>query len=80
MNQQKSRKLLQLPYQEAQHLKYYFHVLSDNYARSVPWQHVHFFWGDERCVPPDNPESNYGMAQRTLLSKIEIPDVKYSQN
>jgi 6-phosphogluconolactonase len=34
---------------------------------------VHLFWGDERCVPPDDPESNYGMVSRTLIRKIRIP-------
>jgi 6-phosphogluconolactonase len=52
-----------------------FNVLSSDYAGSVPWQHVHVFWSDERCVAPDDPQSNYGMARRTLLSKIEIPDI-----
>ncbi len=42
-------------------------------AQPVEWQHVHVFWGDERCVPPDHPDSNYGMAQRALLSHIDIP-------
>lgn len=48
-------------------------ILGEKYAKSVPWQFVHFFWGDERCVPPRNSESNYGMTRRTLLSKIQIP-------
>lgn len=39
----------------------------------VPWAQVHVFWGDERCVPPDHSESNFGMAQRTLLSHVPIP-------
>jgi hypothetical protein len=34
---------------------------------------VHLFWGDERCVPPDHPESNFRMVQESLLSKIQIP-------
>ena len=42
-------------------------------TQPIEWQHVHIFWGDERCVPPDHPDSNYGMAQRTLLSHIDIP-------
>ena len=50
-----------------------FKVMGENFAESVPWKFVHFFWGDERCVPPDNDESNYGMAQRKFLSRIEIP-------
>src|SRR5512139_1303229 len=42
-------------------------------TQPIDWQHVHVFWGDERCVPPDHPDSNYGMAQRALLSHIDIP-------
>lgn len=40
----------------------------------MPWPHIHFFWGDERCVPPDHPESNYGLAYQSLLSKIPLPE------
>jgi 6-phosphogluconolactonase len=50
-----------------------FTLLGNNYAGSVPWHYVHFFWGDERCVPPDNTESNYRMAQSKLLTRIKIP-------
>ncbi len=50
-----------------------FTLLSDNYAKSVPWQYVQIFWGDERCVPPENIESNFGMTKRKLLGNIEIP-------
>jgi 6-phosphogluconolactonase len=50
-----------------------FKALNENFAESIDWKYVHFFWGDERCVPPDNDESNYGMAQRKFLSSIEIP-------
>ncbi len=39
----------------------------------VPWSSVYFFWGDERCVPPDHPESNYGMARVTMLEKVPVP-------
>jgi 6-phosphogluconolactonase len=35
---------------------------------------VHFYWGDERCVPLDDPQSNYGMADDVLLSPLAIPD------
>jgi 6-phosphogluconolactonase len=36
----------------------------------VPWQHVTFYWGDDRAVPPDHPDSNYGLADRLLLSPL----------
>jgi len=39
--------------------------------RADDWTKVDFWWGDERCVPPDHEESNYGMAKRALLDKIE---------
>lgn len=38
------------------------------------FQNVHFFWGDERCVPPTDPESNYGAASELLLKPLGIPD------
>ena len=39
----------------------------------IPWDRVHFFWGDERHVPPDHPESNYHMAFEAMLSRVPIP-------
>lgn len=42
-------------------------------TRSIAWASVHVFWGDERCVPPEHPDSNYGLAQRALLSHVDIP-------
>lgn len=44
-----------------------------NFASELAWDKVFFFWGDERHVPPDFPESNYRMARETLLSKLPIP-------
>jgi 6-phosphogluconolactonase len=38
-----------------------------------PWSRVHWFWGDERFVPHDHPDSNYGMTRAVLLSKAPIP-------
>jgi 6-phosphogluconolactonase len=40
---------------------------------TVPWESIYFFWGDERSVPPDHPDSNYRMAHETLLSRAPVP-------
>ncbi|ABR73608.1 6-phosphogluconolactonase [Actinobacillus succinogenes] len=39
----------------------------------VRWQNLHFWWGDDRMVPPTNPESNYGEVQKLLFDHIQIP-------
>ena len=44
------------------------------FKASIPWETVHFYWGDERCVPPDDQESNYGQAHELLLRHVDIPD------
>ncbi len=38
----------------------------------IPWDKIYFFWGDERHVPPDHPESNYRMTSEALLSKVPV--------
>lgn len=43
---------------------------------TVPWGAVEWFWGDERPVPPDHPESNFGAAWEALLSKLPIPNAR----
>lgn len=43
------------------------------YAARTDWSRVHVFWGDERCVPPDDPRSNYRMAREALLDRVPIP-------
>ena len=50
--------------------------LHDELARieELDWSKWEVFWGDERWVPPDSPESNLNMARETLLSKVDIPD------
>jgi 6-phosphogluconolactonase len=51
----------------------FFSVLGDHFSKPATWENVHFFWVDERCVPPGSRESNYGMARRKFLDKIDIP-------
>jgi len=43
------------------------------YAAEVDWARLHIFWGDERCVPPDHPQSNYRMACQALLGHVPVP-------
>ncbi len=47
---------------------------SEELSREVEWPKVHIFWGDERCVPPTMPESNFRMANEALIKKIQIPE------
>jgi 6-phosphogluconolactonase len=44
------------------------------YRERIAWEKIDFFWGDERCVPPDHPESNYRMAWQALLSRLTVPE------
>lgn len=47
--------------------------LATSFSSRLQWEKVFFFWGDERNVPPDHPDSNYRMANETLLSKLPVP-------
>jgi 6-phosphogluconolactonase len=49
-------------------------LASEAYRGQIEWKRVHIFWGDERCVPRDNPENNYFQASELLLSKVAIPE------
>ncbi|MGB2692615.1 MAG: 6-phosphogluconolactonase [Thermodesulfobacteriota bacterium] len=54
--------------------KAFFEILAQPpYKEGISWKNVVFFWGDERCVPPDNDESNFKMTNLALLSQIDIP-------
>ena len=48
-------------------------LATEPFVKRVDWSHVDLFFGDERCVPPDHPDSNYRMAFEALISKIAIP-------
>lgn len=50
-----------------------YSLLASGYADQIPWASVHLFWGDERYVPKDHPESNYKTAYQTLISRLPIP-------
>jgi 6-phosphogluconolactonase len=52
-----------------------YSLLADDpsFRTQLPWDKIHFFWGDERHVSPDHPESNYRMAYDAMLSKVPVP-------
>lgn len=52
--------------------KMYGLLVNEPYRSQVDWSTVHFFWSDERCVAPTDPQSNYHLAQEMLLSKLEL--------
>jgi 6-phosphogluconolactonase len=51
-----------------------YSLLAEQHKNTLPWDKVFIFFGDERHVPPDHPDSNYGMAREALLSKVPIPE------
>lgn len=51
-----------------------FKKISKKYKDEIPWQRIHFWWGDERCVPPSHEQSNYKMTKEYLLDQINIPE------
>lgn len=55
--------------------KFYALLSAEPYREIIPWKSVHFFWTDERCIPPDHPESNFRMAHEALLSRVPVPQV-----
>lgn len=51
----------------------YEKLASPPHAGPLAWEGWQVYWSDERCVPPDDPGSNYGLARRTLLDRVRIP-------
>jgi len=50
-----------------------YNLLATNARSALPWDRMFFFWGDERHVPPTDPESNYRMATEAMLSRVSVP-------
>ncbi len=53
-----------------------YRMLATDFAERVPWRSTVIFFGDERCVPPDHPDSNYGMARAALLGQVPALDAQ----
>ncbi|HBG23527.1 MAG: 6-phosphogluconolactonase [Bacteroidetes bacterium GWF2_41_61] len=49
-----------------------FELWATEWSEKIPWERVAFFWVDERAVPPDDAQSNYGMAKRLLFDRLPI--------
>ena len=52
----------------------YARLATEPYLSSIDWSKVSVYFGDERCVPPDSDQSNYRMANESLLSHVPIPE------
>ncbi len=53
----------------------FYRCLSDPspFRDRIPWGYIHFYWSDERHVPPDHPDSNFKLACDTLISRVPVP-------
>ncbi len=48
-------------------------LAQEPYRGQIPWEQIHLFWGDERCVPPEDPASNFRLAQESFIDHVPIP-------
>lgn len=53
--------------------KFFAATVEQATVRKISFEHVHFFWADERCVPPSDPESNFKLANELLFAPLKIP-------
>lgn len=51
-----------------------FDLWASEYKETTPWERLRLYWVDERCVPPQSADSNYGMTYSYLLEHVPIPD------
>ena len=49
---------------------------AERYLKAMPWEQIELDWVDERCVPPDHPDSNYRMTREAMLSKVPLKPEK----
>jgi 6-phosphogluconolactonase len=53
-----------------------FDVLVERGRGALPWERIELWWGDERCVPPDDPDSNFGMTKQHLIDPLKLDPAK----
>jgi 6-phosphogluconolactonase len=53
---------------------YYRMLARQQFSQKIPWRRVQLYWGDERCVAPDDPASNYGMARDAFIKHVPISE------
>ena len=51
-------------------------LASDEYRTRFPWERTHLFFGDERFVPHDSPDSNYRMVRQAMLDRVPVPEAQ----
>jgi 6-phosphogluconolactonase len=54
---------------------FYGLLARQQFSQKVPWRRVQLYWSDERCVDPDDPASNYGMARDAFIRHVPLPPV-----
>jgi 6-phosphogluconolactonase len=50
-----------------------YEILATEFREKAPWEHIHFFWSDERYLPPDHADSNVLMAREALFDRVNVP-------
>ncbi|MGD9405167.1 MAG: 6-phosphogluconolactonase, partial [Anaerolineae bacterium] len=48
-------------------------LAEEPYRDQIPWEDVHLFWGDERCVPEGEADTNFSLADEALISRVPVP-------
>jgi 6-phosphogluconolactonase len=54
-----------------------FNLIAEKHRYTIDWSKVLIFWGDERCVPPTDNESNYRMAHENLFTHLPVPELNF---
>lgn len=74
MMKQKPQKVFYLAFSGGTTPSLMFDIWANEYREETPWRRMRIYWVDERCVPPEDSESNYGTMRRLLLDKVGISE------